>query len=415
MSKLKQFLNERGRKKSALGTFLKGEAEDGPKDEKDLESSEDTTPKEKVKTVGQKARDKVKKIIKNKDPKEDPNEKEVSQSNELMEYAWENHKRRMAILEKLYVMIRTHLLWGGGEEDEERYGTKNSIDYLGFDPENLTNIFIAIFGTNTKFDQDFEMKNALFEEGIENMDDFIFRRMFGFSKNADSEAVEEKIEDMAKRMKQMPELMNLDKKTTDRIALIYRDILSEEREGKEVPMRRKIQIALDHGIGRKQPTIRFDEEKIAQMITELHNDGRKLDEEPAQTAAAPQPETPTTPTQSEEVPEPTVSATPPRQPQAKSSEKNEQMRLNEAIQKLQGLIEKFRQSSNDPIDLATQVNQTEVAQGNLLGFTFYREKGGSDTPNIKKIIAEHFELEDEAEVDAKIMEIDAEFEEKNIY
>ncbi len=417
MSKISKFLQKGGvsqepRKKSALSTFFE---EVDEKDQTTQEKVEDTS-NDKKKTVGKKVRDKVKQVVTKKRGAKNVNEdndeaKELTPEKEAIEYMWNEYPSEMDVLEKIYIALRTHLFWGRKEDKEENEGAKNLLDYLGLEEKNLTQIFMAIFGKNKNADQEFEVRNALTEDTVKNMGDFILRKMLGFPKGSGLVVMKEEINKLKNNLI-LPELMDMSIPMRDMIGDIYEEILEEEGAGKKLTLHEQIEIARKHGALKKQPTNPFDEEKVTQTIKKWHNDGRDLDEEEAQTESVPQP---TQPSQPQATTAPAPQPTAPPKPQPKATEKNEQIKLDEAIQRLQGLIEKFRQSNNDPIKLATQVNETEVAQGNLLGFTFFRQKGGSDTPDIKQIIAEHFELEDEKEIDAKVIEIDTEFEEKNIY
>ena len=114
------------------------------------------------------------------------------------------------------------------------------------------------------------------------MDDFIFRKMFGFREGADQGAVNAKIDETAEKLT-LPDLLNFNAEKREKIVEVLVAIRErEEKEGRRLNIREQIEMAaVQHGLGlKKHDTIKFDEEKLDQMINELHSDGRTLDKEP---------------------------------------------------------------------------------------------------------------------------------------
>lgn len=439
MANWKKFLNgekvgPEARKKSGLSSLIKREEKEGVK--KKLEPGKKKELEPKKKELVEATRNKVKSTqTKSVNPNEKSDElQETLVSEKAMDYAWETYEGRMEILQRIYLVLRNHILWGEEDDKQEKYGAKNLLEFLGFDTENLVHIFMAVFGENPKLDQDFEIKNIL-GENVKNSDDFIFRKMLGCSEKTELKVAKEKIDKMADRLT-LPELLSMNKKTIENIGLIYSEIKERELEGDDLTIGEKIKIAIENGIGKKQPIIHFDEEKVTQMIKDLHSDGRELDENPETKVQAPQAQirqqitagTQPVPQPSTQKPQvkPAVVLQSVNKPQIKPvsapqthtvnrpNQSNEQMETA-VIQRLNNLLKQFQQSNEKAVELATKINETDVAQGNLLGFTFFKEKDKEGSIDIKKLIAEHFDMDDEKEINAKIMEIDTEFQKKNIY
>ena len=67
------------------------------------------------------------------------------------------------------------------------------------------------------------------------------------------------------------------------------------------------------------------------------------------------------------------------------------------------------------MELALSINKTMVASGNLLGHRLYGLREKVKSKNVAQLLVEHFGLKDNESLAKKIIEIDREFSEKNIY
>jgi hypothetical protein len=86
----------------------------------------------------------------------------------------------------------------------------------------------------------------------------------------------------------------------------------------------------------------------------------------------------------------------------------------EAVGRLNGLFKKFKESAEDMTDLALAINKILSGSG-LLGFKLFGLKDKVKASNMVQLLIEHFDLKDSESIVKKIMEIDQEFTEKNIY
>lgn len=86
--------------------------------------------------------------------------------------------------------------------------------------------------------------------------------------------------------------------------------------------------------------------------------------------------------------------------------------LSRAIERLGRLYEHCRSLGDDErFTLCSAINETEAARGNMLGIPF----NNATEPNVLQLLVNHFRITSNTDLEAKIMEIDAEFQTKGIF